>query len=201
MTLCATAAVIDDCLTPFRSDPHKTTTNWRHNLGALTAARAGKLRLAESSSGAKPLNFHAAIVGSVLRPKGCARQDDPSSNKAMPLQTENDARGQALMVLRCQVGPCGRALCKSVGSAVVKLCAQERMLAGAEDAQMSSRYRWLVRRPVSHALPSAAEAPVCLQKRPTGESALRGQGELLDRHEPRSLIDSLLEQLRRFQVR
>jgi hypothetical protein len=38
---------------------------------------------------------------------------------------------------------------------------------GSADAQMSSRYRWLVTRPVSHALPSAAEAPVRLQKRST----------------------------------
>jgi hypothetical protein len=52
-------------------------------------------------------------------------------------------------------------------SAVAKLCAQEGALTGAEDAQMSSRYRWLVTSPASHALLSAAEAPVCLQKRST----------------------------------
>src|SRR5580704_18039731 len=54
---------------------------------------------------------------------------------------------------------------EAVDPAVAKLCAQEGALTGVEDAQMSSRYRWLVTRPASHALLSAAEAPVCLQKR------------------------------------
>jgi hypothetical protein len=45
--------------------------------------------------------------------------------------------------------------------------AQAGALSGAEDAQMSSRYRWLVARPVSHASPPAAEAPERLQKRST----------------------------------
>jgi hypothetical protein len=39
------------------------------------------------------------------------------------------------------------------------------MLTGTEDAQMSSRYRWLVPRPASHALPSAVEA---LAEKPLG---------------------------------
>jgi len=48
------------------------------------------------------------------------------------------------------------------------------MLTGIEDAQMSSRYRGLVTRPASHALPSATEAPVCLQKRSTNACLTSG---------------------------
>src|SRR5215831_20977798 len=59
-------------------------------------------------------------------------------------------------------------------TAIVTLCAQEGMLTGIEDAQMSSRYRWLVTRPASHALPSATEAPVCLQKRSTNACLTSG---------------------------
>src|ERR1700722_12632160 len=56
----------------------------------------------------------------------------------------------------------GEAVCPAFGG-----YSQEGGPTGAADAQMSSRYRWLVTRPVSHALPSAAEAPVRLQKRST----------------------------------
>jgi hypothetical protein len=57
----------------------------------------------------------------------------------------------------------GDAVCPAFGG----YSQEDGPTAGAADAQMSSRYRWLVTRPVSHALPSAAEAPVRRQKRST----------------------------------
>src|SRR5580704_16629902 len=60
------------------------------------------------------------------------------------------------------------------GPAVGKLCAHEGALTGAEDAQMSSRYRWLVTSPASHVLPSAGERPVRLQKRSTNACLTSG---------------------------
>src|SRR5580704_9320132 len=77
---------------------------------------------------------------------------------------------------------------EAVDPAVAKLCAQEGALTGVEDAQMSSRYRWLVTQPASHALLSAAEAPVCLQKRLANTCLTSGAMRGLAAHKHRRLF-------------